>query len=33
MKTLRIHVDTSVIGGYYDPEFERWSKGLFADFR
>jgi predicted nucleic acid-binding protein len=33
MKTLRIYVDTSVIGGVYDPEFEPWSKGLLEDFR
>ena len=33
MKKTRIYVDTSVIGGCCDPEFEKWSKGLLADFR
>jgi len=33
MKKLRIYVDTSVIGGCFDPEFEIWSNGLIADFR
>ncbi|MGH9891743.1 MAG: PIN domain protein [bacterium] len=33
MKSLRVYVDTSVIGGYFDPEFEPWSKGLIDDFR
>ncbi len=33
MKKLRIYVDTSVIGGCFDPEFELWSKGLIEDFR
>ena len=32
MKKLRIYVDTSVIGGCFDPEFEKWSNGLFIDF-
>jgi len=26
-------LDTSVIGGCFDPEFEVWSKGLINDFR
>jgi hypothetical protein len=26
-------VDTSVIGGCCDPEFQEWSRGLFADFQ
>ena len=25
----RIYLDTSVFGGYFDPEFELWSKILF----
>jgi len=25
-------VDSSVIGGCFDPEFEKWSNGLFRDF-
>lgn len=32
MKLLRVYLDTSVIGGCFDPEFERWSNALFADF-
>ena len=26
---LRIYLDTSVFGGYFEPEFERWTKILF----
>lgn len=33
MKRLRIYVDTSVIGGCFDPEFDLWSNGLLQDFR
>lgn len=33
MKKLRIYVDTSVIGGCFDPEFQLWSNGLMEDFR
>ena len=33
MKKLRIHIDTSVIGGCYDPEFKVWSDALIDDFR
>lgn len=33
MKILRIYVDTSVLGGCFDPEFAPWSKGLIEDFR
>lgn len=29
----RIYVDTSVIGGYLDKEFQEWSKQLFAEFK
>ena len=25
----RIYLDTSVFGGYFEPEFEQWSKALF----
>jgi hypothetical protein len=32
MKKLRIYVDTSVIGGCFDPEFKPWSDGLMKDF-
>jgi predicted nucleic acid-binding protein len=32
MKIPRIYVDTSVIGGYFDSEFQEWSRGLIADF-
>lgn len=33
MKRLRIYVDTSVIGGCFDPEFKEWSVALVDDFR
>ena len=33
MKTQRIYIDTSVIGGCFDVEFAEWSNGLTADFR
>ena len=33
MKVLRVYVDTSVLGGCFDTEFERWSTGLMEDFR
>ncbi len=33
MKKLRVCVDTSVVGGYFDIEFEEWSKALVNDFR
>ena len=33
MKTLRIYVDTSVIGGCFDEEFKQWSLALVDDFR
>ena len=32
-KEIRIYVDTSVIGGCFDDEFDLWSKGLMDDFR
>lgn len=28
MKRLRIYIDTSVIGGCFDPEFSEWSNSL-----
>lgn len=28
-----IYLDTSVIGGCFDPEFARWSNGLVKDFQ
>ncbi len=33
MKKLRIYIDTSVIGGCFDPEFKIWSESLIEDFR
>src|SRR5438874_1482768 len=33
MPRSRVYVDTSVLGGYFDPEFERWTKALVRDFR
>lgn len=33
MKVSRIYLDTSVIGGCHDEEFEIWSNGLMKDFR
>ena len=33
MKKQRIYVDTSVIGGCLDIEFQEWSNGLFLDFK
>lgn len=32
MKTPRIYLDTSVLGGCFDPEFSAWSNGLVQDF-
>ena len=29
----RVYIDTSVIGGCFDQEFEEWSNQLFDDFR
>lgn len=29
----RVYIDTSVIGGCFDQEFEDWSNRLFDDFR
>ena len=33
MKTQRVYLDTSVIGGCFDNEFSRWSNALLQDFR
>jgi predicted nucleic acid-binding protein len=33
MRKLKIYIDTSVIGGYFDPEFEDESKRLFKKFQ
>ena len=29
---MRIYVDTSVVGGCFDPEFAEWSKKLISEF-
>ena len=33
MKIQRVYLDTSVIGGCFDPEFSEWSNALFTDFK
>ncbi|MDR0913505.1 MAG: hypothetical protein LBM96_13055 [Methanobrevibacter sp.] len=33
MKTLKVYIENSVIGGYFDGEFENASKILFEYFR
>jgi hypothetical protein len=33
MKIQRVYLDTSVIGGCFDPEFAEWSNGLMQDLR
>ncbi len=33
MKLQRVYLDTSVLGGCFDPEFAAWSNGLMQDFR
>ena len=33
MNFFRIYIDTSVLGGCFDPEFAAWSNGLMRDFR
>lgn len=33
MKKVSVYVDTSVIGGCCDPEFQEWSNGLLLDFQ
>jgi hypothetical protein len=32
VKILRVYLDTSVIGGCFDPEFSAWSNRLMDDF-
>jgi hypothetical protein len=32
VKKLRVYLDTSVVGGCFDPEFAAWSNALVADF-
>ncbi len=32
-RVKHVYVDTSVIGGCYDPEFSKWSNKLFDTFR
>ena len=32
MKAQRVYIDTSVLGGCFDPEFARWWNALMADF-
>lgn len=33
MKLQRVYLDTSVLGGCFDPEFAEWSNGLVQDLR
>ena len=33
MRSFRVYVDTSVLGGCFDPEFSEWSLSLIQDFR
>lgn len=33
IRSQRIYIDTSVIGGFHDEEFAKWSRGLMEDFR
>lgn len=33
MRVQRVYLDTSVIGGCFDPEFSPWSQSLTEDFR
>jgi hypothetical protein len=33
MKTPRVYIDTSVLGGYFEREFSVWSVGIVDDFR
>ncbi len=33
MKLQRVYLDTSVLGGCFDPEFADWSNGLIQDLR
>lgn len=29
----KVYIDTSVVGGCFDTEFEKWSNLLFDDFK
>jgi hypothetical protein len=29
---MRVYIDTSVIGGYFDEEFQEWTVQLFKEF-
>ena len=33
MSIPKVYIDTSVIGGCFDPDFAPWSNGLMKDFR
>jgi hypothetical protein len=33
MKLQRVYLDTSALGGCFDPEFSEWSNGLLQNFR
>jgi len=33
VRVERVYLDTSVLGGCFDPEFAEWSNGLVQDFR
>jgi hypothetical protein len=33
MKAQRVYIDTSVVGGCFDPEFAQWSNALLGDLR
>jgi hypothetical protein len=33
MKIQRVYLDTSVLGGCFDPEFAEWSNGLIQNIR
>ena len=33
MKLLRIYIENSVIGGYFDEEFQEYTRKLFQDFK
>lgn len=33
MKIQRVYLDTSVLGGCFDPEFAEWSNGLIRDLQ
>jgi hypothetical protein len=33
MKVLRIYIENSVIGGYFDKEFKEYTQKLFCEFK